>query len=172
MAATKQPPAAPKAPKGKAASNGTPEADKQLVTIPLVVITDERTVNVPSNTGRPVQRKMPELVQNDAGILYDILDNIDTAKEPFRGKRRMITRLRRDMRAHRNEAENIIDDIENEESKAGEWAVADWSITIDALRMLVDDVAKNPPENMTFRGAANETLTMLEDVLDAHERAD
>lgn len=143
---------------------------KDIVEIPLLLVTDERRAVKRSSTGRDVKIKIPELVQNDAGALYEILDGIDTAKEPYRAHRRTVTRLRRDMRKHREAAEDVLDGLSEEAGNVASVEVGVWEVTLDALEMIVTEVIKSPPASMQFKGFINETLMYLEDELDAFKK--
>lgn len=98
-----------------------------------------------------------EVARNDAGVLYDVLSAIDTAKPDYRKMRRSISRLRREIKPFRNLAESILS-VGKHDIGAIELSVSQ----AEQIKKLIEE----PPDDFRFFGASSDTLVELETELE------
>jgi len=126
-------------------------------------------------TGQTVD--VPEILLDDASTMFSFIDAMDTAKPPYRENRRLIVRLKRQLRKFRNAALDALDEMQekDEEGKPKrafrKHRIGVLECSLEALEFLCK-AAGDPQEGIELRGAANDTLMMLEDCLEAAKKKD
>lgn len=123
-----------------------------------MILTQEQGLKRVVWQGREMQVPGNRVIQNDAEALLEVLENvIDTATDRFKDHRKLVRRLKKELRPLRKLAEA------KGETETEDEVIGYLDISQEALDFLCG-IFDKPPEGMAIRGHLQETVEMLADV--------